>query len=302
MSTYNKGEVPAAYAALDSAFFQDGMAMDTHGAAVITDNANFQLGTEAQILQLPWPRMDGDVRGTTAEDWDFGTYADHFRTWVPTNFWMPLTGVLPMPKPPGPTRGEVRVRARVSDSHVVMLQFATRASPFDPNAGRYASNVLLCLGDNDNDVDPYSFAYLPLLEDRGESLQIYAKAAPTNDAPTGNDGNRGYDNRTDSPGTNIYYEVDRLLMANSGWIHDGYPRAGAEIEIRDAGGDAIGRWPIIAAGLAADPASGNALRFLQWFPPLAPQQQQDANAGDDWQIYALPNLSLASVTIGTVAL
>lgn len=287
---------PGQYTALDSAYFRDGMAMDAHGASTLIGNAVHMYATGPQLLALAWPRQDPGVSGNDSpvgadSHQLYGTWADGFRTWVPSGWWIPLLPPVPFAKAPGFNRATAKVEARVTADHQIMLQIATRARPFSDSAGPFSPNVIMLVGDGDDDVDDYTRNHMWLDPSREERVQLWAKAFPTDDAPFA-DGSTPQA-RVTLPSTVFWLTHDRLYYSSGSppsWNSPGWGRTGAEIEFSDDNGNVVARRSIL------DVANDN--RSLGLWPHLSQAEVVQARTGDDWRIFAAPNLSLMGVSLG----
>lgn len=278
------------------------MAVDAHHARVMTMNSNRLLAKQEHLFALMVPRQEGDTITGGGEAPFLNTWSDGIRSWVPTTAWMRLTAPFPIAKKPGLHRAELRVMARVSGSHTVYLQVATKARPFNSSAAPSSSNVITLTGDGDDDVDSYTKTGLWIDPAPYEEISIYVKALPTGDqadTTIGGDPNA----RSDEPSITFAYEPTFLKGPSSGgnvdWTIPGWSRTGAELVFFDVDGGTIAR-RIITSVTQEGPISGGT-RQLHFAPALTDAQLHQVQLGDDWAVFALPTIGLVGLTLAAEA-
>ena len=293
MSTRDTPEIATTFGALDSSGFVDGMAVDAHHCREFTRNGNHLLAKEEQLFSLMVPRQEGDsVFSGDDQSPNYLIWTDAIRSWVPSSHWMKIVAPFPVAKKPGLHRAEARVFARISGSHTVYLQIATKGRPFDRNAGPSSPNVITLLGDGDDDVDSYTKTGMWIDPGGYEDIQLYVKGLPTGDqAPaSGGDPNA----RSDYPSADFQYDYDNIFdYQNVGtWASPGWSRTGAEVVFYNADASVITRRIVTAV---------TEQRQLFFAPRLSDHELRQVRGGDDWAIFALPTIGLVSVSMAAEA-
>lgn len=315
MSTIETPEIASVYGALDSAAFEDGGSYNAHLLRELARSANRLASKGQHLLTLPFterastPSYNGDSDSLPA--W---TYFEGLRTVCPTTQWVRITPRIPIPKRAGLRSAAVRVDARVSSDHEVLLQVATRAAPFDINANGSSPNVVTLTGDGDDDVDLYSGSGIPIHHGAYEHVELYVRGlrtgnlANTTYGGTPNqssgliNGNGGYVLRRDR--VRAVVDTGTIIGSSASWVVPGWGQAGAEIVFYDRQGQELARRPVTV--MSQDPAF--AFQELWFAPPLTESEFQEAaftqqygGPTDNFELYDLPNVGIVCFSMAAEA-
>lgn len=306
MSTIETPEIASLYGALDSAAFEDGGSYNAHLLREIVRSSNRLAGKGQHLLTLPFPERastpsyDGDSDSLPA--W---SYWDGLRTVCPTTQWVRITPRIPIPKRPGLRTAAVRVDARVSDDHTVLLQVATRAAPFDPRASSGSANVVELTGDSDEDVDLYSGSGIPIHHGGYETVELYVRGVRTGDLADTTDG--GTPNQSSSLGGYKPFanRVQVASTAGASWVIPGWGQSGAEIVFYDRQDQELARRPITQVDRENVSSGYYELHFA---PPLTEPEFQEAGfvrryggPTNAFELYAIPRLGIVCFSMAAEA-
>ena len=106
---------------LDSDIFLSGSSLSAHLLRTVAMNGNHMAGQTQCVFRSMFNVQTGDNEAGT------------FRWWL-SDFWKPVVAPQTIPKPPGCTELEVRLRFRLSAGDVAVFQPVTQESPFSPLA------------------------------------------------------------------------------------------------------------------------------------------------------------------------
>ena len=274
MSTRDTPEISSAYGSIDSAAFHDGQAVDAHLERVVTMNANRLQAKGQHIYTLNWQDnpIDDEI---------------NFR-WIPSTSWTRVSDPIPIQYPPGLSKADVRIHARILGSETIWMQIATKAQPFSRSATTSDTNTLALTGDGDDDIDPYGKDDIWIDPSGYDELDIRLTGIATTVA--GDSGVGGPNTRTGYGGSFTYAE-NWIGHAGAGsFIAGGYSLAGSEIVFDDGGGFNVRRLVTSVPGT----------NLLYFAPVLDSATLTAVQAADDWEIYRLPTIGLVSISLAAV--
>lgn len=274
MSTRDTPEIASEYGSIDSTYFHDGQSVDAHFERVVAMNANRQQAKGQHIYSINWQDnpIDDEI---------------NFR-WVPSTSWTKVSDPIPLQYPPGLSKADIRISARILGSTTIWMQVATRAQPFSRAATTSGTNTLALTGDGDDDIDPYGKDDLWLDPSGEDELDIRLTGIATTDLADDTIG--GPNTRTDYGGSFTYAE-NWIGHAGAGsFIVDGYSLSGAEIVFDDGGGFNVRRLVTSVPGT----------NLLYFAPALDAATLALVQAADDWEIYELPTIGLVSISLASV--
>lgn len=290
MSTLYTPEIASLYGALDSNAFSDGMPVSSHVLRTQVMSTN-RLAAKAQHLVCTPYGNSYDLAEFTVN----GVYLP-----VPLE-WTQILAPIPLFKMPGSTRAQVRVRANVSNdggAQTVLMQIATLAAPFDPNASVDAPNVLTIAGSGA--VASYGSAIdspgIPIVKGDFDIATVWVKGNITAEASalTPNDS-------TDAFAVGVVSK-DSITVSDATWDQDVLP-SGVYIEFYDTNGQTIARRNI--SNVYPPGAAGTT---LEWTTDLTPselslirQARTDDPTGLWWATYIAPRMGLVCFSMASIA-
>lgn len=168
-------QIAAAYGALDSDAFFDGMPMNAHLLRVFARNSNRLASKGHQMFNAIWPSVQSD--GTTVPLQRRYQYAEALGT-----AWAQVVPAFRVSKKPGLSKMDVRLRANISDTLRIVFQVSTLAAPFAERVDTDNPNILVAVGTDA--VATYIMDGIPISTDREEIIGLWARSVSVDTVPS----------------------------------------------------------------------------------------------------------------------